>query len=201
MKPHNRVARVATVVALAVLIAVPLSAWAVPGRSASTAATRTVKSHPAPSATADKKSTAKATAKAEAAAKLLAKKKLLQVRIATALANRERAFNTAADRIAERIGRVSALATSVSAAAGDVSGVTAKLDEARTILASARTVETEATARFKAVPSASDRKAAFRAAKSRAHDARVRLSDARVTLRNAILALESIVTGLEGAAQ
>ena len=95
---------------------------------------------------------------------------------------------------------VSALAETVSAAGGDVSLVTAKLEEASTLLAPSQATEAEAEASFAAVPQATDRRAAFAEARSRARTAIGTLQQSRASLRNALLDLRAVINGLKGAA-
>jgi len=183
MRMDTRVVKGALAIVLAAVVIVPVAAWAVPGR----APVRTPK--------------ANASRSAVATVRLQARNQLLQDRIAKALANRARGFDRAASRIGTRIDDVAALAAKAGLAGGDVSGVTSTLDQARTALDAAKAAEAKAGDMFKAVPAATDRKAAFEAAREQARTARTGLVDARALLRSAILKLEAIVTGLAGAAQ
>lgn len=179
MKLDSRITRSVAAVALIALVAAPMSAWAVPGRGASKA----------PKANASRSTTA--------AVKLAGKKQALTDRIAKVLANRTRAFNNAASAITARIAKVEALASTVAGAGGDVQGVLDKLDAAKAAVDAAKAAEATAVDMFKAVPSATDKKAAFSAAKAQAKAARMKLTDARSLLRNAILALEVVINGLQ----
>jgi hypothetical protein len=123
---------------------------------------------------------------------------LLKERIATALQRRNAGFENAATRISQRITRVSSIAERVEAAGGDVSVVRASLDRARGLLDKARAEEAAAVGLFKAVPSATDRKAVFSAAKAQAKVARQTLAQARLTVRNAVLDLRAVANGLKG---
>lgn len=192
MKMNTRIARGTAVLALVALAAAPMSAWAVPGNSH--AAT---KKAPKISAKATPKKLAKAAERTAAkAVRLAGKQKALTDRMNKVLANRERAFNVAADQISRRIEAVASLATTVAAAGGDVTGVLVQLDAARAKVAEAKAAEVTAAEMFRAVLTATDKKAAFKAAKAQAHAARVMLSDSRALLRNAILSLEVVVNGL-----
>lgn len=182
MKTPTRFMKGTVAIALAALVIVPASASAFtrPGTAVPPTNVR---------------SSATATANAEA------RRALLRQRIAQVLANRARAFDLAVVRISSRIDRVAALAITVEKAGGDVSGVTASLDAARSKLAMAETAEAKAVEMFKAVPDASNRRAAFRAAKAQARLARITLDAARLNVRSAIMKLKVIVNGLKGAAQ
>jgi hypothetical protein len=122
----------------------------------------------------------------------------LQERITMVLQNRGRGFNAAAAILA-RIARVSTIAGKVESAGGDVSAVRTSLDKARALVADAKAAEAAAATLFKAVPTATDKRAAFDAAKAQAKIARQTLHEARTTLRKAILDLRSVVNGLKGA--
>jgi hypothetical protein len=123
----------------------------------------------------------------------------LQERITMVLQNRGRGFNAAAAAILARIDRVSTIAGKVESAGGDVSAVRTSLDKARALVADAKAAEAAAATLFKAVPTATDKRAAFDAAKAQAKIARQTLHEARTTLRKAILDLRSVVNGLKGA--
>jgi len=193
MKMNTRFAKGAAILAIVAMTAVPMSAWAVPGNGNANAGKKAPKV--ALKAT-PKKAAKAATRSAAAATKLAAKKAALAARLDKMLANRQRAFNVAADHISKRIEAVASLAATVAAAGGDVTGVLGQLDSARAAVADAKAAEVTAVEMFKAVLTATDKKAAFRAAKAQAHTARVKLSEARSILRNAILALEVVVNGL-----
>ncbi|HEY5506727.1 MAG TPA: hypothetical protein VIK83_04465 [Coriobacteriia bacterium] len=175
----------ATVAVLALAIA-PMSAWAVPGMGGG----KPPKANVSQSATATANKAAKTAARD-------ARMALLKQRIAMVLARRANGFDSAATRIGARIDKVAATAGTVAAAGGDVTGVLSQLDAARTALVAAKTAEATAVDMFNAVPAATDKKAAFNAAKAQAHTARLALMDARSKLRNAILALEVVVNGLQ----
>jgi hypothetical protein len=182
MKTNTGLAKVALAAVLAVAVVVPMSASAVPGRGM----------RHVPKANASRSATA--------TVQLQTRRERLEERIAKALGNRARAFDRAASRIALRIEDVAALSAKAGVL-GDVTGVNATLDEARAALTAARADEASAADMFVAVPGATDRRAAFDAAKAKARAARDGLAEARSLLRSAILQLESIVTGLAGATQ
>jgi len=171
--------------AIVALAAVPLSAWAVPGMGGGKG----------PKASASQSTTA-TTKKAANAAARAARKTVLQQRIAMVLSRRANGFDHAAAAIAARIDRLAVTASTVASAGGDVTGVLAQLDAARAALVAAKAAEATAVDMFKAVPDATNKKAAFSAAKAQARTARLGLVDARTKLRNAILALEVVVNGL-----
>ncbi|MDO8914483.1 MAG: hypothetical protein Q7W16_00160 [Coriobacteriia bacterium] len=123
----------------------------------------------------------------------------LQERITKVLENRGRGFDAAAAAILRRIDRVSVIASKVESAGADVTDVRASLDKARALVAEAKAADAAADELFKAVPTATDRRAAFTAAKAQAKIARRLLHEARTTLRKAILDLRAVVNGLEGA--
>lgn len=179
MKIDTRLMRGAAMLALVAAVAVPLSASAVPGMGA----------NKAPKANASRSQTA--------TAKLAAKHQALSDRITKVLAKRATVFDAAASRISAKIDHVGTMAPTAASAGGDVTAVPAKLDSARASIATARATEANAVAAFKAVPDASNRKAAFAAAKALARSARASLVDARSSLRSAIMALKVVVNGLE----
>jgi len=126
---------------------------------------------------------------------------MLRTRLTMVLQNRKRGFDAAAAAILSRIERVSKIADKVETAGGDVSAVRESLEKARTLVTEAKAAEASAAELFKAVPSATDKRAAFAAAKAQARVARRTLQEARVTLRKAILDLRAVVNGLKGAGQ
>ena len=179
MKIDPRFTRVAATLALIAVVAVPMTASAVPGMGA-------IKP---PKANVNRSQTANA--------RLAAKQQALRDRIAKVLTRRATVFDAAASRISARIDRVATMATSAASAGGDVTDVMAKLDVARAAIATAKATEAQAVAAFKAVPDETDRKAAFAAAKALAHTAKTSLDEARTSLRSAIMALKVVVNGLE----
>lgn len=167
--------------ALVASLAAPLSAYALPGRGT-------------PRFGAPKPSN-NATRQANAAQR----RDRLMARIAEILAHRQQVFDATADRIGVRIDRAAAIASKVETAGADVSAVRTKLDEARALLVFAKAEEALAIDMFKNVPNATDKRAEFAAARSKAKVAVQTLKKARATLRDAILDLRSIANGLKGA--
>lgn len=136
-----------------------------------------------------------ATASAQVDQRLAA----LKDRIVAVLQLRKARFDLAATRVADRIQKVGTIADSVEKAGGDVSGVGTSLQTAQSQLDQANADEATAVQMFQAVPSATDKRAAFRAARAQGRTARIELNTARLTLRNAILNLRAIANGLKGA--
>ena len=133
---------------------------------------------------------------ARAAAKAEAKKAQLQKRIGNKLNARTHRFDAAGANLTKRISRLAALAIRVEAAGGDVSGVNAKLDIARQHLASALALEQAAIAKFQAIPTAVNRKAAFVEARNAGRVAVAELKVTRVAIRDAAASLRIVVKGL-----
>ncbi len=166
---------------LVVVLAAPAMAYAIPGRGMM--------------------GVPKASADATKQARFQNRMELLNQRVTMVLGNRTRAFNSIAARLIARIDRVAALADKAEAANGDVSAVRASLDKARALVADAKLAQAEAVTLFKAVPGATDKKAAFTAARAQAKVAMKKLQEARVTLRKAILDLRAVLNGLKAAQQ
>lgn len=183
MKMDSKLMRGLAAFALVALVAAPLSASAVPGMGGN----RPAKANATP----------KVKAKGRTPAFMAGKQKALHDRIAMVLEKRGHGFDAAASRIGSKIERVAAQAATVATAGGDVSSVLTQLEAARTSLAAARAAEATAVELFKAVPTATDKRAAFNAAKAQAKAARVDLTNARTQLRNAILTLKVVINGLE----
>jgi hypothetical protein len=194
MKMNTRFAKGAAIVALVALVALPLSAWAASGNGHGSAGKGNSATAHAPKA--PKVPKVNTHRSATAAAKLAGKHAALEARIAKMLSNRERAFDNAASKISSRIDKVASIAATVAVAGGNVDDVLAQLQSARDKVAAAMATEEAAVVLFKAVPDATDRKAAFTEAKAQAHLARVQMSSARDLLRNAIRALEVVINGL-----
>jgi hypothetical protein len=171
--------RIAITLALVAMLIAPAAAFAVPGRGRL--------GQPKPSMDATRQ------------ARFDQRQQRLQERITKVLANRGRGFNAAAAAILRRIDRVSAIASRVESAGADVTDVRVSLDKARALVADAKVADAAAAELFKAVPTATDKRAAFTAAKEQARVARRTLQEARTTLRKAILDLRAVVNGLKGA--
>lgn len=186
MKMGSRIVKGAAALALVALVAAPISASAVPGRGVA----GTPQVIAARSAVVAAKQSAKTARQA-------ARLQVLRARIATVLARRAAGFDMVVARISARIDKTRTLAGTVASAGGDVSAVLERLDVAGSDLAAAKAAEATAVDLFKAVPDATDKKAAFAAAKAQAHTARIQLIEARSNLRNAIQALKVVVNGLQ----
>ena len=122
---------------------------------------------------------------------------LLAQRIATAVQRRGARFDPVAERLSTRLARVQALADKVEAAGQDVSAIQAALDGASTHLDNAKSLEQQAIAAFEAVPSATDRHAAFQQARELGRQAGSELRSARTDLQTGIKALRTIVQALK----
>jgi len=182
MRPTREMLTRLVALVLVAALAVPAAAYALPGLGTRLGAPR-------------------ASADASRAAFQQQRLDLLRQRIALVLANRKLRFDFVTDRVTTRIARVSGLADSVEKAGGDVSGVRVSLDKARALVAQAGVAEAKAVEMFKAVPGATNRKAAFDAARAQGRIAAQTLNNARLTLRNAVLNLRAIANGLKGATQ
>jgi len=125
----------------------------------------------------------------------------IEMRIAAVLQRRKTRFDTASGRLSDRIARVRAIADKVAAAGGDVSATKALLDSASAHLTKASDLEAQAVAAFQAVPSASDRRTAFAAARAIGRSAAAELVAARKDVRSAIVDLRSVVSALKSSAQ
>lgn len=123
----------------------------------------------------------------------------LKQRVEAALKRRSAAFEGIASRVRQRIERVTKLADKIEAKGGDVSAVRTALAEATRLLAKAEAEQAKAVELFRSVPTATDKRAAFNAARAQARVAVRTLKQARVTLRNAVLDLRAIANGLKGA--
>lgn len=120
----------------------------------------------------------------------------LTKRIANKLNARKHRFDAVGANLNKRINRIASLATTVAAAGGDVSAVNSKLDGAREHLANALALEQETIAKFQAIPSAADRRAAFFDARSKGREAVAELKLARFAIRDAAATLRAVVDGL-----
>ena len=125
----------------------------------------------------------------------------LEARIAAVLQRRKARFDTASSRMTSRIARVRAIADKVAEAGGDVSSVRSLLDSASQHLGNASGIEAQAVSAFQAVPSASDRRVAFAAARGTGRTAGSELIQARADLRSAIAGLRTVVSGLKASAE
>jgi hypothetical protein len=121
----------------------------------------------------------------------------LRERIENLLERRKVRFDLVERRLTERIARLRGLADKVKTAGGDVSGVTALLDQAAAHLEKAAADEAKAIEMFKAIPDATDRRAAFAAARAQAKIAGQDIRDTREDMRAAIAQLKTVVKGLK----
>ncbi len=179
----GRMIRAGVAGVLAAALVVPAAAYAIPGRG--------TPKFGAPKASAD------ASRQVFAARKM----GMLRNRITFVLQRRAMVFDATADRLGKRIARVETLAGKIADKGGDVTAVRAKLTEATSLLAEAKAAELSAVQLFKAVPDATDKKAAFQAARAQARTAAETLKKARISLRNAVLDLRAVANGLKGTVQ
>jgi len=125
----------------------------------------------------------------------------LKKRISNKLNARQHRFAAVGANLTKRINRIASLATTVAAAGGDVSAVNAKLDSARAHLAAALALEQETIAKFNAIPTAENRRAAFFDARAKGREAVAELKLTRFEIRDAAQLLRSVVDGLKAAAE
>lgn len=183
MKTSTRILKTVTAVALVAALAIPVSAFAVPGAGTM---------GPKPNTHANAKNTAKR------AAQMAEKQLALTARLDKVLANRARAFENAAGKIQSRIESATVISETLALGGADVTTANTQLAAASEALAAARQAELDATSLFKSVPTETDRRAAFRAAKAKAHEARTLLKTARAHLRDALLSLELLTVTVAG---
>ena len=177
----NRIALAATAVLAVVALAAPLAAFAVPGKNAGN---KPMLSAPSGSG---------GTTPASKEQKL----ENLKQRIANVLAARKARFDAAVKNLNSRIDRVSAIADKVETAGGDVSSARASLDAAKAHIAKAESLEAETIAAFEAIPSASNRGVAFKAARAKGKLTNAELKAGRVDIRTAARTLRTIVSQLK----
>jgi hypothetical protein len=124
----------------------------------------------------------------------------IRERVAAALARRAQRFEEAAGAIERRQNRLGELCDEVAELGGDVDGVRARLQTSRELLADAREQEAAAAELFRAVPDATNRRAAFLKARTQARRAVETLNHARLEMREAARMLREIARELgEGA--
>ena len=123
----------------------------------------------------------------------------LKRRIALVLEGRRIRFDFAAQRLGRTIARLERMAGKVQTAGGDVSAVRAKLEAAKSSLASAKASEAQAITLFRAVPDATDKRAAMQAARAQGKVAGGQLKDARTAARDAGQLLRQVISGLRAA--
>jgi ABC-type transporter Mla subunit MlaD len=126
---------------------------------------------------------------------------ILKQRIELALSIRKLRFDENAARLAARITKVTGFADAVEQAGGDVSAVRTRIAEAASLLERAKAEQAKTVDMFNAVLSATDKKAAFQAARAQARTSIETLKSSRDALRGAVLSLRAIANGLKGAGQ
>jgi len=192
---------IAIVAALVAMLAVPVLAQAgrqtpraSKGRGAATSVTTTrARTLANPSASGNGSASASATASAKGKGQPVSK---LQKRISNVLAARKHRFDAVSANLNKRIDRMASLVATVGAAGGDVAGANAELDAARQHLAAALALETEARTMLQQIPSASNRHAAFVAARAKGRAAVIELKLTRNSIRSSALSLRIVVAGL-----
>lgn len=120
----------------------------------------------------------------------------LQNRIANVLRARKARFDAVAANLVKRQDRVEALAAKVETLGGDVTKVRAQIAESVKLLEQARVQEQACVNAFQEVPEATNRGAAFRAAKAEGRESVQLMKQSRVRLRDAAGALARIAEGL-----
>ncbi len=120
----------------------------------------------------------------------------LQNRVMNVLRARKARFDAVAANLVKRQARVEALASKVAALGGDVSKFRTMLEASEQALIQARTQEQVCVDAFKAVPEATDKGAAFRAAKGEGRKAVELLKQSRTQLREAARELRAIAEQL-----
>lgn len=120
----------------------------------------------------------------------------LRNRITNVLRARKARFDAVTANLVKRQARVEALADKVEALGGDVSTFRTMLEASEQALAQARTQEQVCVDAFKAVPEATDKGAAFRAARGEGRKAVELLRQSRTQLREAARELRAIAEQL-----
>jgi hypothetical protein len=131
-----------------------------------------------------------------AAAKAAATERL-RLTIAEVLRVRALSFGATAGSLTQRINSVGAIATRLQRAGGNVKPARAHIAAAKRHLSKARSLEKQTIARFKAVISASNRPAAFSAARGRGKLATAQLKMAQADIRAATTDLRKVVRRLQ----
>ena len=121
----------------------------------------------------------------------------LKLRIAEVLRLRALSFNATAGSLSKRISSVSAIATRVQKAGGNVKVARKHITASKRHLAKARSLERQTIASFKAVVTASDRTAAFAAARKKGRQATAQLKLAQADVRRATTELRRVIKKLE----
>lgn len=121
----------------------------------------------------------------------------IAARIEERLRLRRQRFDAAEKGITARIRRVTELANRVEAAGGDVSGISTQLEAATAALDEAAAIEARAVEQWRAVPDATDKRAAVLEAKATGHEAVLKLRESRQTLRQVTEQLRAMVRSMK----
>ena len=124
----------------------------------------------------------------------------LRQRVVVALERRKLHFDTVADRLTNRLARMQTLTDKVAATGQDVSAVRTALSGAQTHLDSAKSLEQQAVTSFQAVPTATDKRAAFQQARALGRQAGAELRSARSQLQSGVSELRTIVQRIKASA-
>ncbi|MHB1342160.1 MAG: hypothetical protein ACYC77_04355 [Coriobacteriia bacterium] len=120
----------------------------------------------------------------------------LRNRVENVLRARKARFDASAAVLTKNQDRVATFATKVESFGGDVTRVRAMLEESRQLLVQAREQEQVCVQAFKDVADATDRRAAFQAARAEGRKAVELLHQARVKLREAARELRRVAEAL-----
>jgi hypothetical protein len=134
--------------------------------------------------------TTPATAKSKAA-------EALKLRITEVLRLRALSFNATTSGLSKRIASVSAIATRIQKAGGNVGVARKHIAASKRHLVKASALERQTVASFNAVVSASDRKAAFAAARKKGRQATAQLKLAQADISRATAELRRVIKKLE----
>ncbi|NTW28842.1 MAG: hypothetical protein HGA39_05700 [Coriobacteriia bacterium] len=171
-RTKRRLVAASVSVALVAALAVPAIALAAPQSPASTAITNV-------------------------AANATQKMQDLKLRVETALTQRAKGFNTAADTVRTNLGKLTDIADNLAGRGGNVGAARAMIAKANRTLDAAIAAEAKAVAQFKLVPTASNKFEAFRQAQTLAREAQDKLQLARTQLRDAASELRNVVSQLK----
>jgi len=120
----------------------------------------------------------------------------LRNRIENVLRARKARFDASTAVLTKNQERVATFATKVESFGGDVTQVRAMLEESRRLLVQAREQEQVCVQAFKGVADATDRRAAFQAARAEGRKAVELMQQARVKLREAARELRQVAKAL-----
>jgi len=124
----------------------------------------------------------------------------LKKRIENVLRARKARMDAVIANLNLRIDRVSAIADRVEKAGGDVSAARESLDSAKEHMAKAESLEQAAVDAFNGIPSASNRREAFRAARAQGRLVPTEIKLARDDVRAAAKALRDVIAQLKAQA-